>query len=60
MQTIQVFDLLGRLVTTYEAPELNDEGVYLLNVNFIPAGTYFIKSRDVDGNQYQKGMVIIK
>ena len=60
MKTIQVFDVLGRLVATYEGPELNDDGSYLLNVNFIPAGTYFIKSQDVEGNQYQKPMVIIK
>ncbi|MEP3210725.1 MAG: BspA family leucine-rich repeat surface protein [Maribacter sp.] len=60
LTTIQVFDTMGRLVHTYSGPEVAEDDAYLLNVNLLPTGTYFIKSQDTHGEHYQKQMVIKK
>ncbi|MFS4493937.1 BspA family leucine-rich repeat surface protein [Maribacter sp. 2308TA10-17] len=57
---IQVFDVTGRLAHTYNGKDVFDDGAYLLNVNALPAGTYFINSVDVNGVKHQKQMVIKK
>ncbi|KPM30267.1 Hypothetical protein I595_3677 [Croceitalea dokdonensis DOKDO 023] len=51
----QVFDLLGRLVRTVRATKQNGQQI---NVNDLPAGNYFIKATDAEGQQFQKQMVI--
>ncbi|MFS4493936.1 BspA family leucine-rich repeat surface protein [Maribacter sp. 2308TA10-17] len=60
LTTINVFDVTGRLVHTYNGPEVADEGSYILQVNDLESGTYFINSTDVKGVKHQKQMVIKK
>jgi len=60
LTTIQVFDVLGRLVHSYNGPEVKDEGSYVLQVNHLEAGSYFINSLDVNGIKHQKQIVIKK
>ncbi|TMM55867.1 BspA family leucine-rich repeat surface protein [Maribacter algarum] len=60
LTTIQVFDVTGRLVHSYNGPEVADEGSYLLQVDDLESGTYFINSVDVKGIKHQKQMVIKK
>ncbi len=57
---INVYDITGRLVHSYKGMEGQDQGTYILSVNALPAGTYFLKSQDAQGQQYQKQMVIKK
>ncbi len=51
---------MGRLVKTYNSTEVSVDGTYLLDVNNLSPGTYFITSQDATGKQYQKQMVIKK
>ncbi|TMM55868.1 BspA family leucine-rich repeat surface protein [Maribacter algarum] len=60
LTTIQVFDVTGRLVHSYNGPEVADEGSYLLQVDDLESGTYFINSVDVKGIKHKKQMVIKK
>ena len=57
---IQVYDITGRLVHRYSGTETADQEAYLLNVNNLPAGTYYLKSLDTTGAFHQKQMVIKK
>ncbi|WP_194534200.1 BspA family leucine-rich repeat surface protein [Zobellia nedashkovskayae] len=57
---INVFDVSGRLVHSYSGSAVSDDGEYLLNVEELPSGTYFIRSLDAQGMLYQKQMVIMK
>ncbi|MBT2161646.1 BspA family leucine-rich repeat surface protein [Zobellia barbeyronii] len=57
---INIFDVSGRLVHSYSGSAVSDDGAYLLNVEELPSGTYFIRSLDAQGEQYQKQMVINK
>ncbi|MGJ8738979.1 BspA family leucine-rich repeat surface protein [Zobellia laminariae] len=57
---INIFDVSGRLVHSYSGSAVSDDGAYLLNVEELPSGTYFIRSLDAKGEQYQKQMVINK
>ena len=58
--SIEVFDVLGRLVTTFDVIEAKNGVDYLLRIDRIPTGSYFLKSRDENGKEYQKLMVIMK
>ncbi|WP_036195199.1 T9SS type A sorting domain-containing protein, partial [Maribacter antarcticus] len=60
LRMIQVFDVMGRLITTYDGVNVSNGGAYVLDINSISAGTYFIRSYDNDGFSYQKQMVIEK
>ena len=51
---------LGRLVYTYNGPEVANEGSYVLEVSDFESGTYFINSTDSQGIKHQKQMVIKK
>ncbi len=58
LTAIQVYDITGRLVHTYDGTKTEDQGSYILNVATLPAGTYFLKSQDTKGQSHQKQMVI--
>ncbi len=58
--TIQMFDVMGRLVKTYNSTEVSADGVYSLDVKSLSPGTYFIKSQSATGQVFQKQMVIKK
>ncbi|NJB70428.1 surface protein [Saonia flava] len=60
VKTIMVFDVLGRLVQTYEAKEIKNGEGYEMDINFLQPGTYIIKTLDESGNNFQKQMVIEK
>ncbi|NAS14031.1 malectin domain-containing carbohydrate-binding protein [Poritiphilus flavus] len=55
---IQVFDVMGRLVRHYTDMGMSANSTYLLNTGELPPGTYFINSYDVQGNRYQKQIVV--
>lgn len=57
---VYLYDVLGRLLGSYEGVEIADDGNYILDVQSIPSGTYYVKAHDDDGNQYQKQMIIKK
>ena len=52
----RVFDLLGRLVRVHKVDTSNNQ--YELPVFDLQAGTYFIRTVDEKGNEFQKQMVI--
>ncbi|MEM9867632.1 MAG: T9SS type A sorting domain-containing protein, partial [Bacteroidota bacterium] len=54
----RVFDLLGRLVRVVKVDSFSDE--YVMPVYDLPVGTYFIKSRDIKGNEFEQRMVIVR
>ncbi len=58
VETIMVFDMLGRLVRTYTAKEVKAGEIYSLDLNFIQPGTYIIRTIDTKGFHFQKQMVI--
>ena len=58
VEHIQVFDVQGRLIRTYDAKRVKDGEGYRLDVNDMPAGSYFIRTQDTKGFNYQKQLVI--
>lgn len=44
---IQLFDILGRSVYTYKGADVSHEDTYILNVDDLESGTYFIVSKNV-------------
>lgn len=60
LQVIYLYDLLGRVVDVYEGSEVESDGNYILNVESIPEGAYFINLRGERGILYQKQIVIKK
>ncbi len=55
---IMVFDMLGRLVKRYDARKTVAGPSYKIEVNTLPAGTYYVKTKDKRGYKLQKQMVI--
>lgn len=53
---VYVYDVLGRLMGSFEDTKMNDYGA--LNVQSLSAGTYYIKAFDADGKTYQKQLLI--
>ncbi len=58
--TIYLYDVLGRIVDTYEGRIVKKDGNYVLDISSIPAGNYYIKTHDSQGNEYQKQLIIEK
>ncbi|TVZ14963.1 BspA family leucine-rich repeat surface protein [Maribacter sp. MAR_2009_72] len=55
--TIQVFDVMGRLVRTIKGGLIDTNGS-LVNVQEMPTGTYFVKTIDESGMEFQQQMLI--
>ncbi|WP_405383141.1 BspA family leucine-rich repeat surface protein [Maribacter sp. LLG6340-A2] len=55
--TIQIFDVTGRLVRTIKGGEIDTDGTPV-NVQEMPVGTYFVKTRDISGGEFQQQMLI--
>ncbi|WP_055393149.1 BspA family leucine-rich repeat surface protein [Flagellimonas eckloniae] len=58
IEQIMIFDMLGRLVKVYDGKQVKDGESYLLDVDEFPVGTYFIRTEDANGTQYQKQIAI--
>ncbi|MEP3571289.1 MAG: BspA family leucine-rich repeat surface protein, partial [Flavobacteriaceae bacterium] len=58
IQKIFIYDTLGRLLRTYDAEIFGDSKSYEINIQDLPMGTYFVRTEDMQGNQFQKQMVI--
>ena len=58
VELIQVFDVVGRLIRTYDAKKVREGDGYMLEVYDMPPGSYFIRTQDTHGYNYQKQMVI--
>ncbi|WP_298477165.1 BspA family leucine-rich repeat surface protein [uncultured Maribacter sp.] len=56
--SLRVYDILGRLVRTINTSESKSQDGYQVNVQELPAGTYFVKSTDTKGISLSKQMVI--
>ncbi|HDZ03791.1 T9SS type A sorting domain-containing protein, partial [Maribacter sp.] len=58
VSTIYVYDVTGRLVKTYPG-NLNEEvSSSEIQVQDLPAGTYFVRTLDANGNETQQQMAI--
>ena len=57
VSTIQVFDVTGRLVRTIKGGLIDYKGTPI-NVLEIPTGTYFVKTIDNTGVEFQQQMLI--
>ncbi len=57
---VYVYDVLGRMVGSYEGTAIENDSSYVLDVQSLPTGTYYVKSFDEKGNAYQKQMLIKK
>ncbi|WP_405383145.1 M4 family metallopeptidase [Maribacter sp. LLG6340-A2] len=55
--TIQVFDVMGRLVRTIKGGLIDSNGSPV-NVQEMPTGTYFVKTIDESGMEFQQQMLI--
>ncbi|MDO1511701.1 M4 family metallopeptidase [Maribacter confluentis] len=55
--TIQIFDVMGRLVRTIKGGLIDSNGSPV-NVQEIPTGTYFVKTIDESGMEFQQQMLI--
>ncbi len=58
IRRIMVFDMLGRLVRTFEPTGARASSSFVMDVNTLPVGNYFIKTEDKRGTQLQTQMVI--
>ena len=58
LKDILIYDVTGRLIKRVKADDSRDVGVYLLQVQDLPAGTYFVKATDAVGNEFQQQMAI--
>jgi len=58
LKDVYIYDVTGRLIKQMEADESQDVGFYLLQVQDLPAGTYFVRIRDADGVEFQQQMAI--
>ena len=55
--TILVFDVTGRLVRTIKGGLIDERGTSV-NVQELPTGTYFVKTIDTSGVEFQQQMLI--
>ena len=55
--TIQIFDITGRLVRTIKGGAIDQRGTPV-NVMEMPTGVYFVKARNVEGQEFQEKMII--
>ena len=57
VETIQVFDVTGRLIQTIKGGTIDEYGK-LINVQELPTGLYFLRAQDDKGHQFQEQMII--
>jgi hypothetical protein len=55
---VYFYDVLGRLMGSYEGATIETYGAYVLDVKSMPAGTYYVKAFEANGNAYQKQLLI--
>lgn len=55
--TIQIFDVTGRLVQTIDGGPIDERGAPV-NVQEMPNGVYFVKTKDASGIEFQQQMLI--
>lgn len=58
LQSIHIYDSLGRILEMHDTSFIEENGSYMLDVGGIPVGTYFIKTFDEQGKVLQKQLVI--
>ena len=58
IQEFSVFDMTGRLIRTIKGVATDDLNEYQLRVYDLPIGTYFVRTVDDQGRQFQQRMVI--
>jgi PKD repeat protein len=58
IQEIMIFDVTGRLIKTIKEPLRLDAQTIDVKVYDLPIGTYFLKTRDDKGFEYQQQMLI--
>jgi hypothetical protein len=57
VEQIQIFDVAGKLVKTTRGGTIRGDGM-VINVQELPEGVYYLKVRDLEGNEYSKRMVV--
>ncbi|GGG57065.1 hypothetical protein GCM10011414_28640 [Croceivirga lutea] len=55
---ILIFDMSGRMIKKYNAANIKQGEEFKMEVNEIPAGTYIIRSKTIDGARFSSQMVI--
>ena len=58
IEEFSVFDMTGRLIRTLRGVAADDLNEYQLRVYDLPIGTYFVRTVDDQGRQFQQRMVI--
>ena len=58
VEEIIIFDMSGRMVQRFDAEEIKRGDHYQIDVYWIPAGTYIVRSRNAEGIEFSKQMVI--
>ncbi|NKI31971.1 ExeM/NucH family extracellular endonuclease [Croceivirga thetidis] len=58
IELIQVFDLTGRLIQSFDAKKIRRGDTFEMDVYPIPAGTYIVRAESPSGLEYNKQMVI--
>ncbi|NKI31951.1 malectin domain-containing carbohydrate-binding protein [Croceivirga thetidis] len=58
IEQIQVFDLTGRLIQSFDAKKIRNGDTFEMDVYPIPVGTYIVRAESPSGFQYNKQMVI--
>ena len=58
VKEILIFDMSGRMIQRFDADEIKRGDHYEMNVYQIPVGTYIVRSRNTEGMEFSKQMVI--
>ncbi|MEO9893798.1 BspA family leucine-rich repeat surface protein [Aurantibacter sp.] len=58
IQQVLVFDMIGRLIQSYNPNSIKSSGDYMLDVNELQQGNYIVKMVDNQGVSFQKQMVV--
>ncbi|MEO9893799.1 BspA family leucine-rich repeat surface protein [Aurantibacter sp.] len=58
IQQVLVFDMIGRLIKSYNPNSIKSSEDYILDVNELQQGTYIVKLIDNQGVSFQKQMVV--
>ncbi len=58
IERIFVFDILGRLVRSYDPNKIKDGTNYIIDVNLYQQGSYIIKTIDEKGESFQKQLLV--
>ena len=58
LEKIYIYDITGRLIQSLNMDTGQDVGTYLLGVQDLPTGSYFVRTIDSEGKQSQQQMAI--